>query len=97
MTKARTGAVAASFFVLAGAVALFLVLFAARSSGGHGFGLKVAKAGAAESEVGENAQATFREGPTSFEQQRAMAEDRRSREGHVQPDRRPRRAPAAHC
>ena len=73
MTKARTGVVATSFIVLAGAVALFLVLFAARSSGGHGLGLKVVKAGdAAESDVGDNAATTFREGPTSFEQYRAM-------------------------
>ena len=73
MTKARTGVVAASFFVLAGAVALFLVLFAARSSGNTGLGLKVSKAGeSAESDAGGNAATTFREGPISFEQQRAL-------------------------
>src|SRR5262245_59522726 len=73
MTKARTGAVAASFFVLAGAVALLLVLFAARSSSAPSLGLKVVKAGdAGESDVGDNAAATFREGPTSYEQYRAM-------------------------
>jgi hypothetical protein len=70
MTKARTGVVATSFFVLAAVVALLMVLFAARSSGNTGVGLKT---GSKAGDAGENAAEVVREGPTSYEQYRAMS------------------------
>ncbi|HSS81843.1 MAG TPA: hypothetical protein VLK24_11700 [Gaiellaceae bacterium] len=70
MTRTRTGVVTASFFVLAAAVALTLVLLAGKSSGsGPGFS---SKAGGDAGETG-NAAEVVREGPTSFEQWRAQS------------------------
>src|SRR5439155_5194927 len=62
MTRARTGVLTAAFFLLAGALALFLVLLTGRSSGsGPGF---VPKLGG---ESGDTAGEVTREGPTSYE------------------------------
>jgi hypothetical protein len=66
--------VTASLFLLAGATALLMVLVLARSSGSAP---RISKAGPAESRASaetsfDSAEATFREGPTSFEQWRAM-------------------------
>jgi hypothetical protein len=69
MTKARTGVVATSFFVLAAVVALLMVLFATRSAGNASSGLK---SGSKAGDAGENAAEVVREGPTSYEQYRAM-------------------------
>ena len=70
MTRTRTGVVTASFFLLAAAVALTLVLLAGKSSG-PGLGI-IPKAGEADA-AGENSAAeVVREGPTSFEQWRAQ-------------------------
>ena len=71
MTRTRTLVVTASFFLLAAAVALTLVLLAGKSSG-PGLGI-IPKAGEADA-VGENSAAEIvREGPTSFEQWRAQS------------------------
>ena len=71
MTRTRTGVVTASFFLLAAAVALTLVLLAGKSSG-PGLGI-IPKAGEADA-AGENSAAeVVREGPTSFEQWRAQS------------------------
>ena len=70
MTRTRTGVVTASFFLLAAAVALTLVLLAGKSSGpGLGF---IPKAGEADAASESNAAEIVRDGPTSFEQWRAQ-------------------------
>ena len=70
MTRTRTGAVTAAFFLLAAAVALTLVLLAGKSSGsGPGFS---SKAGGEAGEVGSAAE-VVREGPASFEQWRTQS------------------------
>ena len=71
MTRTRTGVVTASFFLLAAAVALTLVLLAGKSSG-PGLGI-VPKAGEADAAGENSAAAVVREGPTSFEQWRAQS------------------------
>jgi hypothetical protein len=64
------GAVSATFILLAAAVALTLVLLAAKSSGSvPGF---ASKAGGEAGETENSAAQVVREGPTSFEQWRAM-------------------------
>jgi hypothetical protein len=70
MTRTRTGVVTASFFLLAAAVALTLVLLAGKSSG-PGLGI-IPKAGEANAAGESNAAEVVREGPTSFEQWRAQ-------------------------
>src|SRR2546429_1902954 len=70
MTRARTGVLAASLFLAAGMLALFLVLLTGRSSGNSGLGF-VPKAGGESGDTpGEVAN---HEGPTSYEAYMAAA------------------------
>ena len=70
MTRTRTGAVTAVFFLLAAAVALTLVLLAGKSSGSSPS--IFSKAGGEAGETGSAAE-VIREGPTSFEQWRTQS------------------------
>ena len=94
MTRTRTSVLGATFFLLAGALALALVLFAGRSSGGNQLQLKVG-AGAVgvtskEAKFGEGRAGGFeayRSAAADVSGQRDPAGDRSPRGGHVQPDR----------
>jgi hypothetical protein len=64
VTRTRTGVLTASFFLLAGALALFLVLWTGRSSGSGGLGFEPKAGGESGDTPGEVAS---HEGPTSFD------------------------------
>src|SRR5690242_6821400 len=75
MTARRVSVVTASLFLLGGAVALLMVLLASSSSGSAS--VRPAKAGPGEARASaeatvESAESPVKEGPTSYEEYRAM-------------------------